>query len=96
MQRCLIFWFVAASVLTILSLNDNLMIVKRDSSNYMIQQREEFTYRQLDDTISKEYKLIENYEGEDKRNTELLQGEITKRRVRDNKARAAYLQNLNR
>jgi hypothetical protein len=68
----------------------NLMIVKRDSTNYMIQEREDFMYRQLDDTISKQ-KYIENYEGEDKRDSELFQGEVIERGVRDNEAREIYL-----
>jgi hypothetical protein len=88
MLRRLIFWSVVA--ITILSFNDNLMTVKRDSSNYQVEQREEFMYRQLDDTISKQFKLIE-YERENTRGAELFQDEITERRVRNSGARSIYL-----
>jgi len=94
LKRRLIFFTVTA-IVTAVVIQYDIMIVKRSISNYNQNQRKDFMYRQLDDTISKQ-KYIENYEGEDKRGTELFQGEVIERGVRNNEAREIYLSNINR
>lgn len=88
MQRRLIF-FGATAIVTAVAIQYDIMIVKRSVSNYNQNQREEFMYRQLDDTINKQ-KYIE-HERENTRDSGLLQGEIAKQRFQNNRSKSIYL-----